>query len=64
MIEFPFDTTRAVADLLLRGGIARHPEAAVTAITAAIRATPLLDQDQITAMLTTNGLPLLDRFGT
>jgi Amidohydrolase len=25
MFEFPFDTTRAVSDLLLRGGIARHP---------------------------------------
>ena len=141
MIEFPFDTTRAVADLLLRGGLTRHPrirmvvphgggalaaladridgfarifaaadtpdiagqlrnlyydlagapvprqlpsllamtspspllygtdwpwtpEAAVTAITAGIKATPLLDDDQITAMMTTNGLPLLDRFGT
>jgi hypothetical protein len=40
------------------------PEAAVTAITAGIKATPLLDDDQITAMMTTNGLPLLDRFGT
>jgi 6-methylsalicylate decarboxylase len=39
------------------------PEAAVTALTAAIRATPLLDHDQIAAMMTTNGLPLLDRFG-
>lgn len=140
MIEFLFDTTRAVADLLLRGGIARHPgirmvvphgggalaavadridafarifagaghpdvagqlanlyydlagapvprqlpsllaltgpshllygtdwpwtpEAAVTALTAGITATPLLDQEQVTAMMTTNGLPLLDRFG-
>jgi 6-methylsalicylate decarboxylase len=140
MIEFPFDTTRAVADLLLRGGIAGHPhirmvvphgggaltavadridsfarifagadnpdvpgqlrnlyydlagapvprqlpsllaltdpshllygtdwpwtpEAAITAITAEIRATPLLDQDQVAAMMTTNCLPLLDRFG-
>jgi len=138
MIEFPFDTTRAVADLLLRGGITRRPrirmvvphggsalavladridgfarifgdgnpdvagqlrslyydlagapvprqlpsllamtdpshllygtdwpwtpEAAITAITAGIRATPLLGQEQITAMMTTNGLPLLDRF--
>lgn len=141
MIEFPFDTTRAVADLLLRGGIARHPgirmvvphgggalaaladrvdefarmvvgadgpdvagqlrnlyydlagfpvprqlpsllamtdpshllygtdwpwtpEVVVTAGTAEIKATPLLDQGQVTAMMTTNGLPLLDRFGT
>jgi 6-methylsalicylate decarboxylase len=135
MLEFPFDTTRAVADLLLRGGIVRHPgirmvvppgggalaalgdridlfartfaegapgvagqlrnlyydlagapvprqlpalleltgpshllygtdwpwtpEAAVTALAAAIRATPHLDHDQITAVMTTNGLPLL-----
>lgn len=141
MIEFEFEITRVIADLLLRGGIARHPhirmvvphgggalaavadridayariftgpgnpdvagqlrnlhydlagapvprqlpsllaltdpshllygtdwpwtpEAAITAITAAIKATPLLDQDQIAAMMTTNGLPLLDRFGT
>lgn len=141
MIEFPFDTTRAVANLVLRGGIARHPsirmvvphgggalaalgdridlfarifieggdpgvtgqlrnlyydlagapvprqlpsllaltdpshllygtdwpwtpEAAITALAAGIGATPLLDQDQIAAMMTTNGLPLLDRFGT
>jgi 6-methylsalicylate decarboxylase len=139
MLEFPFDTTRAVADLLLRGGLVRHPrirmvvphgggalaalgdridlftrifvdgapdvadqlrnlyydlagapvprqlpalleltdpshllygtdwpwtpETVVTALTAAIRATPLLDHDQIAAMMTTNGLPLLDRFG-
>jgi 6-methylsalicylate decarboxylase len=139
MLEFPFDTTRAVADLLLRGGLTRHPgirlvvphgggalpalgdrvdlfasifvagapavadqlrnlyydlagapvprqlpalleltdpshllygtdwpwtpEAAVTALTAGIKATPFLNHDQIIAMMTTNGLPLLDRFG-
>lgn len=39
------------------------PEAAITAITAGIRATLLLEQDQIAAMMTTNGLRLLDRFG-
>jgi 6-methylsalicylate decarboxylase len=38
------------------------PEAAITAITAEIRATPLLNQDQIAAMMTTTGLPLLNRF--
>jgi 6-methylsalicylate decarboxylase len=141
MIEFEFDVTRAVAGLLLRGGIVRHPhirmvvphgggalaavadridgfarifaaannpgvagqlrnlyydlagvpvprqlpsllaltdpshllygtdwpwtpEAAITAVTAEIRATPLLSQDQIAAMMTTTGLPLLDRFAT
>lgn len=140
MLEFPFDTTRAVADLLLRGGIAERPgirmvvphgggalasladriegyansfsaggeridvtgqlaklyydlagatlprllpsllaltdsshilygsdwpwspEASVAAAAARIRATPLLDRDQITGVMTTNGLPLLDRF--
>ena len=40
------------------------PEAAITALTAGIKATPLLGQEQITAMMTTNGLPLLDRFAT
>jgi hypothetical protein len=39
------------------------PEAAITTITAGIRATLLLEQNQIAAMMTTNGLPLLDRFG-
>ena len=39
-------------------------EAAVTALAAGIKATPLLDNGQITAMMTTNGIPLLDRFGT
>ncbi|GLY79066.1 amidohydrolase family protein [Actinoallomurus sp. CA-142502] len=140
MIEFPFDTTRAVADLLLRGGLIRHPgirmvvphgggalaafadrideftrifavadgpdvagqlrnlyydlagfpvprqlpsllamtdpshllygtdwpwtpEPVIAAATSGIQASPLLDQDQVTAMMTTNGLPLLDRFG-
>ena len=38
------------------------PEAAFTAFAAGIEATPLLDQDQVTAMMTTNGLPLLARF--
>jgi predicted TIM-barrel fold metal-dependent hydrolase len=37
------------------------PEAAITAITAGIRATPLLDEKQTAAMMTTNGLPLLGR---
>jgi len=139
MIEFPFDTTRAVADLVLRGGITRHPnirlvvphgggaltvladrvggfartfggtdqpdvvgqlrnlyydlagfpvprqlpsllaltdpshllygtdwpwmpEAAVTALAVQIRATSLLGSDELAALMTTNGLPLLDRF--
>jgi predicted TIM-barrel fold metal-dependent hydrolase len=139
MIEFPIDTTRAVADLVLRGGITRRPrlrmvvphgggalaaladrvsgfarvfaadgdrpdvtgqlaslyydlagapvprqlpsllaladpthllygtdwpwtpEPAVTAFTGAIKATPLLAEDQVIAMMTTNGWPLLPR---
>ena len=139
MIEFPLDTTRAVADLVLRGGITRRPrlrmvvphgggalaaladrvsgfarifaaggdrpdvtgqlsslyydiagapvprqlpsllaltdpshllygtdwpwtpEAAVSAFTGQIKATPLLEEDQVTAMMETNGLPLLPR---
>jgi hypothetical protein len=39
------------------------PEPVVAAATSEIQASPLLDQDQVTAMMTTNGLPLLDRFG-
>jgi 6-methylsalicylate decarboxylase len=139
MIEFPIDTTRAVADLVLRGGITRRPrlrmvvphgggalaaladrvsgfarlfaadgdrpdvtgqlaslyydlagapvprqlpsllaladpthllygtdwpwtpEPAVTAFTGAIKATPLLAEDQVIAMMSTNGWPLLPR---
>jgi 6-methylsalicylate decarboxylase len=136
MIEFPLDTTRAVADLVLRGAIARRPrirmvvphgggalpaladrvdgfarlfgagadvagqlrglyydlagapvprqlpsllaladpsrllygtdwpwtpEPAVAATTAAIKATPLLRQELVAAMMTANGLPLLGR---
>jgi predicted TIM-barrel fold metal-dependent hydrolase len=139
MIEFPVDTTRAVADLVLRGGITRRPrlrmvvphgggalaaladrvsgfarvfaadgdrpdvtgqlaslyydlagapvprqlpsllaladpthllygtdwpwtpEPAVTAFTGAIKATPLLAEDQVIAMMSTNGWPLLPR---
>jgi 6-methylsalicylate decarboxylase len=141
MIEFPIDTTRAVADLVLRGGITRRPrlrmvvphgggalaaladrvsgfarvfaadgdrpdvtgqlaslyydlagapvprqlpsllaladpthllygtdwpwtpEPAVTAFTGAIKATPLLAEDQVIAMMSTNGWPLLPRLG-
>lgn len=139
MIEFPFDTTRAVFDFILRGGLSRYPrirmvvphggaalpafadrvdtfarvfadiegvdvtdqlanlyydlagfpiprqlpsllamtdpshllhgtdwpwtpEAAIAEVADRIRTTPLLDHDQVTAMMTTNGLPLLDRF--
>jgi 6-methylsalicylate decarboxylase len=139
MIEFPIDTTRAVADLVLRGGITRRPrlrmvvphgggalgaladrvagfarifapgddrpdvtgqlaslyydlagapvprqlpsllaladpshllygtdwpwtpEPAVSAFTGQIKATPLLAEDQVMAMMTTNGRPLLPR---
>jgi predicted TIM-barrel fold metal-dependent hydrolase len=139
MIEFPIDTTRAVADLVLRGGITRRPrlrmvvphgggalaaladrvsgfarlfaadgdrpdvtgqlaslyydlagapvprqlpsllaladpthllygtdwpwtpEPAVTAFTGAIKATPLLAEDLVIALMSTNGWPLLPR---
>jgi hypothetical protein len=38
------------------------PEAAVTALAAQLRATSLLGNDEVAALMTTNGLPLPDRF--